>query len=73
MSGYGADASHSVKGFLKGDIIVITSDGLTNMVNEDKIYEIVTTNLENSAEELIKQANNAGGIDNITVVIINNN
>lgn len=63
----------SVKGFLKDDIIVITSDGLTNMVNEDKIYEIVTTNLENSAEELIKQANNAGGIDNITVVIINNN
>ena len=63
----------SVKGFLKDDIIVITSDGLTNMVSEDKIYEIVTTNIENSAEELIKQANNAGGIDNITVVIINNN
>lgn len=63
----------SVKGFLKDDIIVITSDGLTNMVSEDKIYEIVTTNMENSAEELIKEANNAGGMDNITVVIINNN
>ena len=63
----------SVKGFLKDDIIVITSDGLTNMVSEDKIYEIVTTNIENSAEELIKEANKAGGMDNITVVIVNNN
>ena len=63
----------SVKGFLKDDIIVITSDGLTNMVSEKEIYESVTTNLENSAEELVKKANNAGGIDNITVVIINNN
>ena len=63
----------SVKGFLKNDIIVITSDGLTNMVSEDKIYEVVTTNLENPAEELIREANKAGGIDNITVVIVNNN
>ena len=63
----------SVKGFLKNDIIVITSDGLTNMVNEDKIFEIVTTNKENPADELIEKANEAGGIDNITVVIVVNN
>lgn len=63
----------SVKGFLKEDIIVITSDGLTNMVSEDEIYNIVTTDLENSAEELVKKANDAGGIDNITVVVVNNN
>ena len=43
------------------------------MVSEDKIYEVVTTNLENPAEELIREANKAGGIDNITVVIVNNN
>ena len=60
----------SVKGFLKDDIIVITSDGLTNMVSEDDIYKIVTTNSENPADELIEKANNAGGIDNITAVII---
>ena len=63
----------SVKGFLKDDIIVITSDGLTNMVSEDEIFKVVTTNKTNPAEELIKKANDAGGIDNITVVIVNNN
>lgn len=63
----------TVKGFLKGDIIVITSDGLTNMVSEEKIYEIVTTDIEQASQELIKNANDAGGLDNITVVIISNN
>ena len=63
----------SVKGFLKDDMIVITSDGLTNMVSEDEIYKIVTTNNTNPADELIEKANNAGGIDNITVVIVYNN
>ena len=62
----------SVKGFLKDDIIVITSDGLTNMVSEDEIYKIITTNSKNPADELIEKANNAGGIDNITVVIVKN-
>ncbi len=63
----------TVKGFLKDDIIVITSDGLTNMVNEQEIFNIVTANLEKANEELIKRANDAGGLDNITVIIIKNN
>lgn len=63
----------TVKGFLQDDIIVITSDGLTNMVSEEKIYESITTNIEQASEELIKNANDAGGLDNITVVIISNN
>lgn len=63
----------SVKGFLKDDIIVITSDGLTNMVSEEEIYNITTMNKENPADELVKKANDAGGIDNITVVIVINN
>lgn len=63
----------TVKGFQKDDIIVITSDGLTNMVSDEEMYEIVTTNIEKAAEELIKRANDAGGLDNITVIIISNN
>ncbi len=61
-----------VKNFQDGDIIVMTSDGLTNMLEESTIYEIVTNDFENSDKKLIDMANNAGGIDNITVVIIKN-
>lgn len=54
----------------KNDIFVMCSDGLTNMVTEEKIYEIIKENPQKAADELIKQANNSGGYDNITVVII---
>lgn len=61
-----------VKGFLKDDIIVICSDGLTNMISEEEIYAIVNKNVDNASEELINKANERGGYDNITVIIINN-
>ncbi len=61
-----------VKNFQDGDIIVMTSDGLTNMLEESTIYEIVTNDFENSDKKLIDMANSAGGVDNITVVIIKN-
>ena len=62
----------SVKNFQKDDILVMTSDGLTNMVEESKIYEVITNNFDSSDQMLIDLANQAGGIDNITVVIIKN-
>ena len=61
-----------VKNFEPGDIIVMTSDGLTNMVDDKTIFETVKNNFETSDEILIDMANDAGGIDNITVVIIKN-
>ena len=61
-----------VKNFQAGDIIVMTSDGLTNMVDEAKIYDIIINDFENADKILINNANEAGGIDNITVVIIKN-
>ena len=61
-----------VKNFQPEDIIVMTSDGLTNMVDDNKIFETVKNNFETSNEMLIDMANDAGGIDNITVVIIKN-
>ncbi len=67
-----AEPDVMVKNFQEGDIIVMTSDGLTNMVEESKIYETVINNFENSDQLLIDMANNAGGVDNITVVIIKN-
>lgn len=61
-----------VKNFQEGDIIVMTSDGLTNMVEEQTIYDVIVSDFENSDKVLIDKANEAGGVDNITVVIIKN-
>ena len=61
-----------VKGFLKEDIILMCSDGLTNMVSEKEIYNIIKANPENANEVLVSRANANGGLDNITVVIVEN-
>ena len=63
----------TVKGFLKEDIIVITSDGLTNMVSDEEIYKIIKEDIINASDRLIEKAKDAGGLDNITLIIISNN
>ncbi|MCL2621100.1 MAG: Stp1/IreP family PP2C-type Ser/Thr phosphatase [Defluviitaleaceae bacterium] len=52
--------------------ILLCSDGLTNMVFENNILEIIKTNTdpENIAKQLIDAANTAGGTDNITAIVI---
>lgn len=59
-----------VKGFIKDDILLMCSDGLTNMVKEEKIYQIIKENPEAATDVLIDKANEFGGLDNITAVII---
>lgn len=61
-----------VKGFLKGDTLLMCSDGLTNMVKEEEIYECVRENIETSCDKLVQRANEMGGYDNITVLVIQN-
>lgn len=55
----------------KGDIILICSDGLTDMVMEKDIFKIIKeeSDLEICAKKLIETANSNGGIDNITVIL----
>lgn len=60
----------TVKGFVKDDIILICSDGLTNMVKEEKIYEIIKQDCENAPTKLVEIANENGGYDNITAIVI---
>ena len=62
----------TIKGFLKGDTLIICSDGLTNMLSQEEIYEMTTSKFEYAPSELIEKANKRGGYDNITVVIIRN-
>ena len=53
-------------------MILLCSDGLTNMVEDEEIKEIVLEqkNIVEKAEKLINTANENGGKDNITVVLI---
>jgi serine/threonine protein phosphatase PrpC len=55
-----------------GDRILLCSDGLTDMVPDQQIEEILNggEGVEPTAWALIEQANAAGGVDNTTVVVI---
>ncbi len=55
----------------KGDILALCSDGLNNMVTDVQIKEYVTNHPPQKAvEKLIKLANENGGLDNITLLVI---
>ena len=54
-----------------GDVFLLCSDGLTDMVGEGEILELVERNRDNlngALKSLVKAANRSGGDDNITVV-----
>jgi PPM family protein phosphatase len=55
-----------------GDLLLLCSDGLTTMVAEERVAEILAGEepLDRVAQELIDEANRAGGRDNITVVLL---
>ena len=54
-----------------GDVVLLCSDGLTSMIDESQIAEVLRSesDLERVGERLIHEANEAGGRDNITVVM----
>ena len=66
------DPDIMVKGFQKNDMLLISSDGLTNMVTESEIYEVINKSYRNAPRILIDKANEYGGYDNVTVIIIKN-
>jgi protein phosphatase len=54
-----------------GDMFLLCSDGLTSMVRQDRMREIVASSdtLRSAADRLVSEANEMGGRDNITVVM----
>lgn len=60
--------------FLPGDMLLLCSDGLTDMVDRTAILDIITQNipLQEKAVQLINTANDNGGRDNVTVVLVQN-
>jgi serine/threonine protein phosphatase PrpC len=60
--------SHQVR---SGDVFLLCSDGLTSMVREDRVRQILmdSKSLNDGVDALIEEANRRGGRDNITVVM----
>lgn len=56
-----------------GDIYLLCSDGLSDLVEDESIQTALNTlssNLENAAEALVQMANDNGGKDNISVILV---
>jgi len=54
-----------------GDIILLCTDGLTNMVEPAEIQQMLAhSGLEHAADELLTFAMKRGGLDNITFILI---
>lgn len=54
-----------------GDALVICCDGLSNLVDDEEIFHIVEASaLEEAPAKLVELANDRGGDDNITVIVI---
>jgi len=55
-----------------GDLFLLCSDGLSGMVGEDDLLEIMsgTKDLEAAVATLVDRANRAGGVDNITALLL---
>jgi len=56
----------------KGDTILMCSDGLTDMLEDDEIFRIVKSgrDIVETAKELVEKANENGGKDNIGIVLV---
>lgn len=61
--------------FLPGDLLLLCSDGLSDMITSQTITSILIEKgtIQQRAQKLIDAANEAGGKDNVTVVLVQNN
>ncbi len=67
------DLSYNEIDLKSGDVILMCTDGVTNMVPKEKLEEILIENRntdKNVADVIIKEANLGGGTDNSTAVVI---
>ena len=59
-----------------GDLFVLCSDGLTGLIRDEEIAEVASTgtgadiDLDANCAQLVNLANERGGVDNITVVLV---
>lgn len=55
---------------LKNDVVLLCTDGLYGLVNEEEIIEVLNGDIENAATMLVDMANKNGGKDNISVITV---
>ena len=55
-----------------GDTVLLCTDGLTNMVTDSRIKQIIlgSKDVVDAADKLVSEANENGGLDNVSVVLI---
>jgi serine/threonine protein phosphatase PrpC len=65
------DVDTRTYGARAGDVVLLCSDGLTSMITENQVAAVLQeeSDLDRAAERLIAEANEAGGRDNITVIL----
>lgn len=66
------DPEHHTYSLEPGDVILLCSDGLWNMLSNEELKKTIqeTDDLDACCETLVEMANQAGGRDNITVVLV---
>jgi protein phosphatase len=62
----------STQDLASGEALLLCSDGLSGMVSDDEIWQIWTASLssQEASERLVAAANQAGGEDNISVIVV---
>lgn len=63
----------TVKGFIEDDVLLMCTDGLTNMVSTREIYNMIVegkASIKETCIKLIDKANEYGGYDNISAILI---
>ena len=71
ISKFGVEIDFDFTELSEGEALIICSDGLSNLVSDEKMLEIFNENkLDNVCEKYIEEANRNGGYDNITVVVM---
>ncbi|MDO4679832.1 MAG: Stp1/IreP family PP2C-type Ser/Thr phosphatase [Aerococcus sp.] len=66
------NVSFSTVDITPGDLYILCSDGLSDMLEDDEILGVLenTADLNMAVQELVDRANQAGGFDNITVLLM---
>ncbi|MGH1342751.1 MAG: Stp1/IreP family PP2C-type Ser/Thr phosphatase [Nannocystales bacterium] len=61
-----------VEEYQQGDLYLLCSDGLTDMLDDETILATITRfqSIDTASQTLVQQANEAGGVDNITALVV---
>ncbi|MBQ7115702.1 MAG: Stp1/IreP family PP2C-type Ser/Thr phosphatase [Clostridia bacterium] len=67
---YVVDVEFDIVDVNGADTLLLCTDGLNGYVEDDEIFKIINEYGDSSTEKLVEKANNAGGRDNVTVVVM---